>query len=99
MKSDLLFFKVKINLLFFNFKNITKYINHFFFIHKIIIKKAKKEMYKINISNRIIENRYEMYINDVIFHNLLFMKPTIDSQCPDSFKFKLKNSHSVKNGI
>jgi hypothetical protein len=56
-------------------------------------------MHKINISNRIIENRYEMYINDVIFHNLLFMKPTIDSQCPDSFKLKLKNSHSVKNGI
>ena len=56
-------------------------------------------MYQKSIANKIIENRYEMYINDVIFHNLLFMKPTIDSQCPDSFKFKLKNSHSVKNGI
>ena len=56
-------------------------------------------MHQISISNRIIENRYEMYKNDVILHNLLYMKPIIDSQCPDSFQYKLKLSRSVKNSI
>ena len=56
-------------------------------------------MYKNNIANKIIENRFEMYKNDIILHHLLFMRPTVDSQCPDSFKYKLKNSQSMKNGI
>ena len=56
-------------------------------------------MHQINIANKIIENRFEMYKNDIILHHLLFMRPTVDSQCPDSFKYKLKNSQSMKNGI
>ena len=56
-------------------------------------------MHQINIANRIIENRFEMYKNDIILRNLLFMRPTIDIQCPESFKNKQKRNSNPKNGI
>ena len=40
-----------------------------------------------------------MYKNDIILRNLLFMRPTIDIQCPESFKNKQKRNSNPKNGI
>ena len=53
-------------------------------------------MYKRNILNKIIENQIEIHQNEIILNHLLYMKATIDNQCPETFKNKYK-SQSVNN--
>ena len=53
-------------------------------------------MHKRNILNKIIENQFEIHQNEIILNHLLYMKSTIDNQCPETFRNKFK-SQSTNN--
>ena len=42
-------------------------------------------------SNKIIQNRYEMFKNNVLFYNLQHIKSTINTNCPSSFTNRYNN--------
>jgi len=48
-------------------------------------------------SNKIIQNRYEMFKNNVLFYNLNHVKSTINTNCPSSFLNRYNNILRQRN--